>query len=484
VETWVVADKACDSPCKGCARIAVGRPMPCNAFTADGLLLLARGEMLLHQRQLARLMAPDVLFSQQDTPPKVRSTAVRHARSVRLLADTYGRGLLRHPSVPPDQEREDAPVSKAAGSDAEPAPAGPDEPPAHEPPPDPEQPTVPLRKEIVAVRALRHEAVEQVGHMLDQIRSGRSVDLRPAEGLVQKVVDSILRNDRAFASMLQLRHHDNYTFNHSVDCCVLAIMMAKRLGLQKKLRQIGLGALLHDVGKVRLPAQLLQKPGRMTPEDWRLICQHPSLGAHVAARCPGVDDPVMKSISEHHERLDGSGYPHGIGGDAISAFGRLVAIADVYDAMTTDRSYRPAIPAPEALSWIQDQSGRLFDADLVRALGEAVGTHPVGSLVRLKTGELAVVAALNESSPSHPVVLLISDRSAGPLTQPRLLDLAAAGGREAGCDIVSVEDPEVLGVDVHAYLAVAPEGTHEASAASPVPPEVVVAPGRGLDARA
>jgi HD-GYP domain-containing protein (c-di-GMP phosphodiesterase class II) len=442
-----------DEDC-GCAsqvglRIAIGRKMPCHAFTLAGVLLLARGERVLNEVQLERLCRPDVLFS--DEPPRGL------VRVVEAREQALGMSRARRKPAPPDHQ--------ASGTDdqgaTEALPEAADSPEQWADTPASavreERPSVPFEEEIVAARSLRAAAIQQVGCVLDQVRANRPVDVHRASSAVDKVLESLLRNERAFASMLRLKRLDDYTFTHSVNCCVLSMMIARHSGVKRGLREIGLGGLLHDIGKVRLPAEVLQKPDRLTQAEWDLTCRHPASGAEIIARSRATPGAAIKSIRQHHERLDGSGYPEGLAGDAVSLPGRVAAVADVYDAMTSERAYRPAIPAAEVMRWIRDRAGSQFDPGLVGALVSAVGVFPVGTAVRLRAGELGVVADLNPQAPLRPIVLVISDPIGLPFGGPCLVDLSSAALSASSRDIVGTEDPAALGIDVDKCLALIAE---------------------------
>lgn len=461
--------------------IVVGCRMPCHAFTREGVLLLARGERVLNEAQVARLCLPDVLLC--DEPPERLPVAVNTPQQAPAWD---GAPRDPEPAAPPEKEAKDQPpaplldLARTATAEAEKEPTEP----LAEIVVDPvkvEQPSVAFDEEIVAARDLRSAAIHQVGCVLDQVRANRPVDLDRANAAVERVLESLLRNERAFASMLRLRRLDDYTFTHSVNCCVLAMMIARRSGVAENLRQIGLGGLLHDIGKVQLPADLLQKPDRLTRREWGLACRHPSLGADIVARSQRTPIRSIESVSQHHERLDGSGYPGHLTGGAVSLAGRLVGVADVYDAMTSDRTYRPAIPPPEAMRWIYGQAGTLFDARFVRALVGAVGLFPIGTLVRLKSGELAVVVDVSPRSPLRPIVLVVSDASGLPIGQPWLIDLSSMPASDGSRDIASTENAAALGIDVDEYLALLPEDQLDAVRAEGVAAEPMRLRLRGID---
>ena len=406
--------------------LAIGSEMPCHAFT-DKLLLLARGERIATATQLERLSRPDVVFSDAP-PPRLAGVIEERQRALGILPPA-----VRSPedgSAPPPDHSPAAAI-RAAGR-------------------------MPFDVEVLAARAIRREAMRQMRDLYEQARAGRPLDLQPARESVRHVVASLRRNEQAFASLLQLKSMDTYTYTHSVNTCVLSVVVAERTGLVHASEIVGLGALLHDIGKTRIPETVLQKPGKLNELEWNMMRQHPIFGLEIVG-WPDVQPMVTEAISQHHERLNGSGYPEGLQGGAISPAGRLVAVADVYDAMTSDRPYHRASAAPDAMRWVCQYSGEAFDSQVVIAFVRAIGLFPVGSLVRLTTGELAVVATVNPAAIRRPTVLVVSTSGVTADTKPHLLDLSHGAPAIATREIVGLENPADYGLDTDVYLAMVSE---------------------------
>ena len=408
--------------------LAIDDHMPCHAFT-DKLLLLARGERVRSARQLERLSRPDVIFS--DEPPARLVEAVVERQ--RVL------GIPLTPVPAPDEGA--APDARLPAAPPEEAFARPER--------------VPFHVELLAARAIRRQAMHQVGELLVQAQAGRSLDLEPVRGTVRQVVASLRRNEQAFASLLRLKSIDSYTYTHSVNTCVLSVILAQRSELAEEAEIVGLGALMHDVGKAFLPQTILKKSGELDALEWELVKQHPTMGMEIVGRAE-THPIAMQAVSQHHERLDGSGYPQGLSGADISLPGRIVAIADAYDAMTSDRVYHRAMPVPDAMRWVCEQAGVGFDARLVGTFVRTIGLFPVGSLVRLSTGELAVVASVNPLAISRPTVLIVATSGITANVEPHLLDLSEGARPHAAREIVVVENPAVSGLDIEGYLALVP----------------------------
>jgi HD-GYP domain-containing protein (c-di-GMP phosphodiesterase class II) len=346
---------------------------------------------------------------------------------------------------------------------------------------------VPFREEMKSAVSLHQAAIHQVTGFFQQIQSGDKVDLFIAKDTVGQILDSLDRNERVFSSLARLKSFDNYTFNHSLNTCVLSLLLARHCGLVSDIASLGLGALMHDIGKTLLPVELLHKEGRLTEEEWRFMAQHPALGLEIVEQASGGTHCAREAVSQHHERINGTGYPLQLPEDKILLAGRIASIADVYDAMTSRRPYREAISPPETIRWIKEQSGVLFDPRLVQAFMAAVGVFPIGSLALLTTGEYGIVLSVNRQELLRPLVLVITEHGRIGDRRPHLLNLAHPESREAAAAIAGLVEPEFLGLEaqeIDQYLAQVSEEQIRATEAE-VPSSPTPAPYRGkLDLRA
>ena len=292
--------------------------------------------------------------------------------------------------------------------------------------------------------ATRAAAVSRLWHAFRDLQQGRALDVGSLYDVVDSIVDEILADPRALIGLADVRTHDTYTFGHSVEVCVLCVALGRELGLApERLRALGLGALLHDIGKIGIPADILRKPGRLTAAEWRVIQTHPRLGFDILRRYHEVPIPAAHVAYQHHERLDGSGYPRGLKEEGIHLYGKISAVADTFDAMRSSRVYRPSIPVHQVLAFFQRSRGVQFARDVVDSLLRVVAPYPIGTAVRLTTGEVGVVAGLLPGEPYRPIVRIMADGSGRKLDTVRYRDLCrerdvAIGGVLAGLDFEAV----------------------------------------------
>lgn len=252
---------------------------------------------------------------------------------------------------------------------------------------------------------------------------------------VTAVVDEILANPQALVHLQDIRLHDEYTVCHSVNVCILATLTAASMGYDpRQLRDVALGAVLHDIGKVMVPEAILNKPGPLTPEEYEVMKQHTTLGFEILCRQVELSYHVAHVAWQHHERWGGGGYPRGIQGHEIHEYARIVAVADVYDAMTADRIYRKGYTPDRALRHMTGEIAAWFEPAVLEAFMANIAVYPVGTVVELNTGEVAVVTAVTRGQATRPVVRVVKDPQGQVLTCPFTVDLA----REEGYEIVKV----------------------------------------------
>lgn len=286
--------------------------------------------------------------------------------------------------------------------------------------------------EIERARALHREANLIVRDMMADVRLGKQIEMELIEPLVERIVDSIFTQQDALIPLARLKQHDAYTFQHSVSVCALMTTFARNLQLPRPVvHEIAVGALLHDVGKASVPDAILNKPAKLTDAEFAKMKNHVVQSKIILQATPGISAIALDVAAQHHERFDGTGYPNKLAGDAISLYGQMGAIVDVYDAITSNRVYHKGMPPTEALRKLLDWSKFHFKPELVHAFIRAVGIYPAGSLVRLESKRLAVVQAQNPDKLIAPKVTVMFHTDGYALT-PQDLDLRHAQDRIVG----------------------------------------------------
>jgi HD-GYP domain-containing protein (c-di-GMP phosphodiesterase class II) len=297
--------------------------------------------------------------------------------------------------------------------------------------------------------------------VINSVRIGHTPSIRKIKRVVQGIVDSVLNDETSLIGLTALRDYDDYTFTHSVNVCIFSVALGRRLGMSKlQLFDLGLSALMHDIGKSRIPVAILRKTDELTDEDWRGIAAHPWLGVLALFQLKGQQEEVsyraMTVAYEHHMRGDLSGYPKVIRPRTMSMTSKIVAVADGYDAATSRRSYQTVPYSPAAvLQEMRDNPGRGMDPVVVKAFINLLGIYPVGTLVVLDTFELAVVSGANPSPDalSRPMVKIVSDAQGNIVVPPLEVDLAQADGNgDYARTIIKTADPDRYGINVGDYI--------------------------------
>jgi HD-GYP domain-containing protein (c-di-GMP phosphodiesterase class II) len=292
---------------------------------------------------------------------------------------------------------------------------------------------VPFEEEIGKVRSVHKAAGSHIQKMFEDARMGRTVDTGGAKKLVASLVGSIVRNPDALTWMTQLKHKDAYTAEHSLNVCILTLTFARHLGMDEAtMKEIGLGGFMHDIGKLRVPLEILNKPGKLTEGEFELMKKHPTYGRDLLNRSGGVPSSTIDIAFAHHERAVGQGYPRGIQGQAISRFARIVAIVDVYDAISSDRIYHRGLSPQESMKRLYEWRNGSLDGELVEQFIQALGVYPLGSVVELNSGELAIVLSTDPKSRLQPKVLIATNAEKQLALPHHIIDLATETKRVGG----------------------------------------------------
>jgi putative nucleotidyltransferase with HDIG domain len=314
-------------------------------------------------------------------------------------------------------------------------------------------PVVPFEEELAVARQVYQAAKTVIQDAMHDTRLGRAINVDAVRTVVADMTDSVFRNPDALSSLSRLKRFDEYTFYHSVNTALLAMSLGRSLGFDRSMLHLaGVGTLLHDIGKTKVPLEILNKPGRFEAHEMETMKQHVLRGVEVLASTTNLGDSYVHPALEHHERVNGAGYPHQRARKDISQFGLITAIVDIYDAMTSDRCYHKGQPAHQALQLLYRLSleGHL-DPTLVQQFIQVVGVYPVGSVVELNTGETGIVKQVNHEAPLAPVVLLVKSAGNTLLSQPKEQDLSQQNATPPR-NITSVLHPHQTGIDPADYL--------------------------------
>ncbi len=309
-----------------------------------------------------------------------------------------------------------------------------------------------LEEELQRAREIQARARTAVMEMFSEVRMGNALATAELDGLVDEIDRSVGRNTAALISLVRLKDKDDYTYLHSVAVCALMLALGRQLGLPPELNQsLGMAGLLHDVGKMVIPEAVLNKPGRLTDEEFDIIRTHPERGWEVLVKSGVSDEIVLDVCRHHHERVDGMGYPAKLSGDALTLYARMGAVCDVYDAVTSNRCYKEGWAPAEALRKMASWQDGHFDERIFKAFVKTVGIYPIGTLVRLRSGRLAVVMGQSAGGLLLPVVkVFFSIRSKSPIPVQQI-DLSTMGDA-----VESLEDPVKWGLDVNRLTGLVP----------------------------
>lgn len=308
---------------------------------------------------------------------------------------------------------------------------------------------VPLKEEVVLARVVHSEAHNVVHNLMSDIRMGKQIELDKMSPVVESITDSIFRNKDAFISLSRIKSKDEYTFQHSVSVCALLVAFSKAMEYEHDvILEAGIGGLLHDVGKMKVPDHILNKPGPLTDLEFLDMRSHAALGRELLKQTPGVPKVAILITGQHHERYDGTGYPDKIQKDEISQLGQMAAIVDVYDALTSDRVYHKGMEPTAALKKLFEWSKFHFNAELVQHFICLIGIYPVGTLVKLESGLLAVVVSPGNENLLRPIVRTVYDIKREYPVEPQDIDLST----QLGDSIVQYESPGKWKIDPFKYL--------------------------------
>ncbi|MYM63759.1 HD-GYP domain-containing protein [Pseudomaricurvus sp. HS19] len=271
---------------------------------------------------------------------------------------------------------------------------------------------IPTERELPEAKGTYDFAKTTVVNIMDGIRLGRTIDMNQARATVTRIVDSVLRNKDALAWLTRIKNKDEYTAEHSLNVSILAATFARHLGhTEEEIAIIALGGLLHDVGKAKIPTEILNKEGRLTNEEFALMRQHAVFGRNLLMSAASKDKITIDIAHSHHERVDGKGYPRKLQAHQIPYYAKVIAIADTYDAITSNRCYDSGRSSMEALDIIYHVKGEQFDEALALEFIRCIGVYPPGAIVEMNTGEVGLVVNTHEQSKLKPRILMVLDKN-------------------------------------------------------------------------
>ena len=298
---------------------------------------------------------------------------------------------------------------------------------------------VPAAAEFARASKICAQSKRAVTSMFQEARMGKAVDTAGAQKLVEEISDSVSRNPGALISLARLKTADDYTYMHSVAVCALMVALSKQLSLdEKQTRSAGIAGLLHDLGKALMPMDVLNKPGKLTDEEFAIIKKHPEEGHKLLLSSTGADEMALDVVLHHHEKTDGSGYPKHLKGSEISLFAKMGAVCDVYDAITSNRPYKAGWDPAESLRKMAEWANGHFDPTVFQAFVKSLGIYPIGSLVKLNSGRLGIVIDQSEKSLLTPRIKVFYSTKASSRIKPEIIDLSHASCSEK---IAGREDP-------------------------------------------
>ncbi len=312
---------------------------------------------------------------------------------------------------------------------------------------------VSLHEELANARLVRDEANRVIGELMLGVRQGKKVETERLDPVARRMSESILRNKDALLSLCRIKEKDNYTFLHSIS--VGAMLMCFTRVLKPKpgeMELVGIGGMLHDIGKTMVPDRILNKPSALTSEEFVIMQMHVQHGQNILSDARNITQTSFDVVAQHHERYDGTGYPLKLKGAEMSVYGQMASIVDVYDAMTSDRVYRMGMDPTLAVRKMFEWSRSHFDPALIQTFVRTIGIYPVGTLVMLESQRIAIILNQDGRDLTRPVVRVVYDTNKRCYITPQDLDLSANLGQGGGDRITSHESASKWGIDPHQFI--------------------------------
>lgn len=312
-----------------------------------------------------------------------------------------------------------------------------------------------FESEFPKAKEIYNDVNEQMNSVFDELRLGKTLNVLSVKSGVKKMTDSVLRNPDALKLMCVLQERDNNAVTHALHVCILTLSFAYYLGLKKDMvQQLGIGALLHDIGETKLPAGLFWKSEPFSEDERKLVHKHTELGAEIIKNVEGLHPIVLEIVQDHHERLNHTGFPRQAGGDEISYNAMLVSIVDVYDSVTMGYEGRKPVSCTNALKSMYEWRNELFQGELVEHFIQCLGIYPIGSVVKLNSEEVGIVVTFDDFSRLAPRIMLLLDKERKFYSVPRMLDLSKFREHDDSFlyEIKQVVNPNDYDIDIRHYL--------------------------------
>jgi len=313
---------------------------------------------------------------------------------------------------------------------------------------------VSFEKEFARAKSIYIDTIENITQLLFDLRAGKLFAVEDVKNSVIEITGSVMRNPSSMMLLTQIESHSSHAAKHALNVCILSAAFARYLGMNhEQLYELGIGALLHDVGETCLPDGLIDKQENYTPEELHLLHNHTIEGGNLLSKLEGIPPSAITIAMTHHERANGSGYPRRLSNEQIDLFARIVSIADVYDAVTTGTAREPAITSTDALKSMYDWRDELFDGELVELFIQSIGIYPIGSTVQLNSGEIGIVITASSERRLTPTLMLVLGPNNETYQPPLILNLAQYKDQESQkYEITNIVRPEDYGIDKTSYI--------------------------------
>ncbi|MBI5682213.1 MAG: HD-GYP domain-containing protein [Deltaproteobacteria bacterium] len=297
-----------------------------------------------------------------------------------------------------------------------------------------------------------NDAVGVIKKIFTQVQSDTIPMMSKVSDIMEEIACHVIEDRNAMIGLTMIKSYDDYLFNHSVNVGILSVALGKAIGYAgEKLHSIGMGGILHDIGKTNIDEDIIKKPGGLSVKEWEAIKLHPMLGSRILSQMEGIDKAIPQIAFEHHMRYDRTGYP--AVKTRLESTSMIIAIIDTYDALTTVRVYKKACSPAASLEVMQNLSGTHFDPRILKIFTDMLGVYPVGTLVRLSTNEVGIVIRVEPQNTYKPVIKLLFDRDGMKIGYPHVIDFSASDRQGNHLRIISSVDPSIVDINVGSFMA-------------------------------